>query len=459
MEIHYSLSDTELIDELRLRVDDIASSLMPDDAQLARVLVSLISDFDRMSVIRSGAVAGRDIEYNPKSDNSLEPQASPTNVYDMLKYQLSSLQVERRAKGDEIAPGSPPLLAVENEMLWSKIDDKLEMVLSLCKERTERLLCSSLESHLPPQYDLADYEFDDELPEYEQGPRTSIDSSDTKTRRSLQINTAMTTTEKMRLDLEAVTMAIDRLYIAAPQLHNQRVELKSSKLAAMEEARKAGGKSAVSEGKQRERELDYMLDLIGKASERKITDQSVVLEGGMGSRLEKARQRDVAKRDAFAEQLANHSNVGRLHTQDAILRPPRVKDPETRRMTLPEFFRSESQKSSEARPTPPQSAPRNHVIVKSPSMSHLRNRSRSRSAPSLSWLRPSSSKSSSATSARDEFKQSKSSKSRPSTAKADAPVQRRQFLRCLQSLIYRVTHTVPWQLCLMFIMWLNITKI
>jgi hypothetical protein len=94
-------------------------------------------------------------------------------------------------------------------------------------------------------------------------------------------------------------MAIDRLYMVTPQLHNQRVELKTSKVEEMEKARRAGTrqKSAVSEGKQRERdveELEGILDLI-EASDRKMTDQSVILDGGMKARLEKVRQRDIAK--------------------------------------------------------------------------------------------------------------------------------------------------------------------
>jgi hypothetical protein len=112
---------------------------------------------------------------------------------------------------------------------------------------------------------------------------------------------AATANEKMRLDLEAVTLAIDRLYLVAPQLLNQRVELKTSKLQEMEKARHAGRQShkpALPKGKQRERdveELENILDLIGKASERKMADQMVVLEGGMKSRMEKARQRDMEK--------------------------------------------------------------------------------------------------------------------------------------------------------------------
>jgi hypothetical protein len=420
IEIDPSLNDTELIDELRSRVDGLVSSLGPSDAQLARALVSLLSHFNRLSVIQSNTLSYNDTRAGLHS--LTDPSA---DVFDILKRQLSDLQVERKSIGDGVAPGSPPVLAVEIALLWSTIDQELEMVLALSKERAENLPRLSAE-HQPPQYDLADYEYEDIPPEYEYGgARSSLESSsDTKHRYSMQ-STISSPTEKMRLDLEAVTIAIDRLYMVAPQLHNQRVELKTSKVEEMEKARQAGTrpKSAVSEGKQRERdvkELEGILDLIGKASDRKMTDQSVILDGGMKARLEKARQRDIAKvkshlsyfnyyslvlqRDAFVEQLANHSDAGRLHSQDAVLQPAKVKDLDTP-MTLPEFLRESMTEAQQKEEDPKAllSLPEffkvpvpEHVLAKPPITGRIKKKSRSRSlsAPSLSWLRPSSSRSS-----------------------------------------------------------------
>jgi ubiquitin-protein ligase E3 D len=269
----------------------------------------------------------------------------------------------------------------------------------------------------------------------------------------------------MRFDLEAVTMAIDRLYMVAPQLHNQRVELKTSKVKEMEKARLAGqsssSKSTVSEGKQRERdvkELEGILDLIGKASDRKMTDQLVVLEGGMKARLEKARQRDLAKvrisnrdsmlsgeltesvqRDAFVEQLANHSDAGRLHAQDAVLQHPKSKDLDAP-MTLPEFLRESMTDCQQGRksadpddlltlhellrePTP------DHVAAKSPGIGRLKKKSRHRSmsAPSLFWLIPSSSKSSGSSSP------AKKPRSRPGTSMDTEPTTNCEFSRFVLS--------------------------
>jgi hypothetical protein len=103
--------------------------------------------------------------------------------------------------------------------------------------------------------------------------------------------------EKLRMDFDSVTMAIERLYLVAPQLHNQRVELKSSKLAQMERARLEGGQSqsSTAKGKQKAhdqdmRDLDHMFELIGKASDRRMTDQSVVMDSRQRTRLEQAKQ-------------------------------------------------------------------------------------------------------------------------------------------------------------------------
>lgn len=99
------------------------------------------------------------------------------------------------------------------------------------------------------------------------------------------------------MDFDAVMLAIERLYIVAPQLHNQRVELKSAKLAQMERARLEGPKvqPSLSKGKQKAherdmRDLDDMLELIRKASDRKLTDQSVVMDSRRMIRFRQARQ-------------------------------------------------------------------------------------------------------------------------------------------------------------------------
>ncbi|KAF7316507.1 hypothetical protein MIND_00169900 [Mycena indigotica] len=386
-------SDTALLNELRSRVDQMAPSLEPADAHLAESIVSLLTHFNQLSTLYSTDNTSRSMALHE------EPLLPPRDLFNTLKRQLSDLQIERQTSQHEpLPPNTPPVIAVEKTLLWSKIDEELDNVLALCKEHAERL------DHLPPQYDYDDLEHP---PQYDlQSPRASLEEP--KGKATLQSPTLATTNEKMRLDLEAVTMAIDRLYLVAPQLHNQRVELKSSKVAQMEKARKEGA-SSVARGKQKEndtRDLERMLELIGKASERTLKDQSVILEGGMKSRLERARQRDVAKREAFVEHLAGYSDARRFHQQDAILQPHRTKSPEAM-LTLPEFIRepipdSVRLQDPNAMLTLPEfvkEMPPPHVVERSspptpPSATRIKSRrSRSLSSPSLSWLRSSSSRS------------------------------------------------------------------
>jgi ubiquitin-protein ligase E3 D len=102
------------------------------------------------------------------------------------------------------------------------------------------------------------------------------------------------------MDLDAVTSAIDRLYLVTPQLHNQRVELKQRKVEELERAKHARPKSAEGKGKGKGKnrdtqELDTLLGMIGRASARRLNDQAVVVSEEMRMRMELARQRDAVK--------------------------------------------------------------------------------------------------------------------------------------------------------------------
>ncbi|KAJ6595623.1 HECT-like ubiquitin-conjugating enzyme-binding-domain-containing protein [Mycena vulgaris] len=391
-------TDGALINELQNRVDQMSHTLEPSDAHLAVSIVSLLSHFNRLSVIYSAAAQG--VPATTLEDLHSEPLYPPGDLFNTLKRQLSDLQVERQSSQQEsLPPNTPPVVAVEKALLWSKIDEELESVVAMCKERAERI------EHLPPQYDADDYELETP-PQYDSGSiRSGYDGS--KSKHNALHSPTLGGNEKMRLDLEAVTMAIDRLYLVAPQLHNQRVELKSSKLAQMEKARRQG--SSVSRGKQKEndtRDLENILELLGKASERTLKNQSVILDGGMKTRLERARQRDVAKREAFVEHLADYSDAGRFHGQDAVLQPTRTKNPEAM-LTLPEFIREglpdgvrvEDPKAMLTLPEFVKEMPPPHVLSPPPPptpASAIRKkpiRHRSLSAPSMSWLRSSASRS------------------------------------------------------------------
>ena len=410
IEVHESSSDSELFHELRSRVEHISLSLEPADALLANALVSLLSHFSRLSVIQASSSQPA-AQSRPSSSCEIGDSSSRANMFHVLKRQLGDLQIERLSSQQILPAGAPPVLAVEAALLWHRIDEELESVVAMCKDRTENRPSLDI---LPPQYDAADYQFETP-PDYESGDRASMD--DAKSRNAS--NSPPTTRqldEKMRLDLEGVAIAIDRLYMVAPQLHNQRVELKSSKLAQMERASREGTSSR--SGKEREadvHELENIFELLGKASERSLSDQKVVMEGELMGRLEKARLHDVVKvrsltnvcflplnitytqKQAFVEQLAKHSNAGRFHSQDAVLQP-RIKDPRAM-LTLPEFIREPMPRPEDAQAmlSLPEDDTTPHLDTKRPTSASgkvkKKLRNRSLSAPSLSWLRPSSAKS------------------------------------------------------------------
>jgi len=290
VEIAPAHNDAALLWELQDRIDrlfefsDESSSV---DVQLAKTLVSLLNCLHRLLSTRA-------------QDHILTPSLSATstpanpNAFDTLTRSLTELQNDRNL---HTPPHSNPVSMVENALLWSQMDMVLEQVITLCRRRRqtlEPLLLPSSSDIFPPEYDLAGSPTDEILPPYD-GPRSSFahEANDTKRPSFSQERLTSTTiqNEKMRLDLEAVTIAIDRLYLVAPQLLDQRVELGASKMAELEKARRTGN----NKGKKKQgdlRELEHMVDMIGKATGRKITEQTYVMDGDLKSRRERARRRE-----------------------------------------------------------------------------------------------------------------------------------------------------------------------
>ncbi|PFH48710.1 hypothetical protein AMATHDRAFT_76589 [Amanita thiersii Skay4041] len=399
-EYHNPTTDAELIQELRMCVERASLSLGYEDAALAKALVSLLSHFNRLSVI--GATASNTQEQSSISQSQGGHTFSPSDLLGTLTYQLSTLRRERLSSQPSIlGPSAPPVLVVEAALLWSRIDEELETLLSLCRERTEDLLIRSpTDSVFPPQYE-APYT-DEAPPEYNEEPRMSFDEGKGK-ETSQAGGSGRYMDEKMRLDLENITTAIDRLYCVAPQLHNQRAELKSSKLSQSEHERQQAASESASSNEADVRELDNILNLLSKASGRSLVDQSFVLDGGMQRLLEKVKNREQQEREAFVAKLVRHSGSRRLHSQDAVYQP-RTKDPNAL-LTLPEFIREPApseflKEDPNALLTLPEFVrepiPKNAKIG-TPELRELidlrgkkKSRTRSLSAPHLSWLRPSS---------------------------------------------------------------------
>ena len=291
--------NTTLLHELRERVEHVAPTLGSRDAQLAHALLSLLTHFHTLSSLycTPSATPGPS---RPVSTLHLNgSNATTSNPLTHLRRHLSDFQLERMSKGEaELSTSSrTPMLAVQTALLWTQIDEQMEIVLSLCRSSFD----DATNGHLPPQYDAADYDdniYVEGLPEYDPGDyESSIRRSKSLDKDSEGVSPTMScasANEKMRMDLEAVTQAIDHLYEVAPQLHNQRVELKKTKLEQMERARREG-KGKQLDGQSDERELERVLELIGKAADRKMVDQSVVMNEDMRARMERTKVRERLK--------------------------------------------------------------------------------------------------------------------------------------------------------------------
>ena len=358
------LDDESPAQELLRRVSSLSASLSdPEDAQLAQSLVSLMSNIHLLSDIqpshsipfdRRAASLVPTPTHDPFADGA-EVSLLGSSVYDTLSQRVISLQ-SRRSEERATEANALDDRAAEKKVLWSEVDRGLETVLRLCRQRTQsRNLSAGLphtlspyaqestsEDHLPPEYDPADYVEPESSkpPEYDPfkdpydihhvrpSPRSNV-------RHDPPLDA---TSEKMRLDLEGVASAIDRLYMVAPQLNNQRVELKKSKLQEMESARRTGsadssssdpfslvgrgqageqstrarltrrfasGSSVDMKGKGKSKdvldedekakraELDRMVELIGKTSgeNRRIDDQRVEF-GDLQARLQRSKARE-----------------------------------------------------------------------------------------------------------------------------------------------------------------------
>ncbi|CAE6405657.1 unnamed protein product [Rhizoctonia solani] len=430
-----------LLCELEQHIERCSELMDTKDARLARLLVTLLQFSSKLATLTPLSAS-----LSPPSNlaPSVSPNLSGAEVYNTLSQQASNIQLRLQDSKPGFVPSSS-VSATEKAMLWARVNHVLGEIQTLCHDRTVPTPFFSpyhsvdYDRTLPPEYDHD--EFEANPPVYETPSQPFVDFAQEKEKRSFEEQSihqgapshreSIVSSEKMKLDLDSVMMAIDRLYLVAPQLSNQRVELKGRKLEQMEFARVAGAieklvdtgrlddqratyrpNPALRKGKQRledQQDLDQLMSLIGQAASRTLDSQTVFVDD-MQARVARARQRDDAKRDAFVTQLAQHSSHGRLHAQDAVFSsPPKERDyssnlnsgvsdgsldsskePATidpnAMMTLPEFVKSHPGPP----PKPPSpvgaSNPGNPRLLKKSSKLGLQGRGRSNSAPPLAWL-------------------------------------------------------------------------
>ncbi|KAN0084280.1 HECT-like Ubiquitin-conjugating enzyme (E2)-binding domain containing protein [Tylopilus felleus] len=431
----HPLSEAALLSQLRDLVDAIAPSLDSQDATLAQAIVVLLLDFEQLPAslaLTSAQLVSRSESFQDNEIGTASFLESPYAIIASLQRQLSSLQ----PSGASAPSGSRPTPeeSVRTALLWARIDQQLETVVSLCRARAssppQRELTepsvtqppesrrwyndyrSSFDDALPPDYEceynhsplerppsyVADgnlYAFSGDKPTddkhlAEQYPPEKV-SPRVSTSRLLG-DTEITTEHdhtiaSHSLDLDRITHAIERLYVVTPQLANQRVELRKEKVMQMERAKQGKGKARTL-GDAADPELDKILDLLGRASAREIPDQSVVVDPRRIAREVGAADLEE-QRSKYLEHLVSRTSAGRLHSQDAV--PSLNRSYSSPGVAVqntdgdhPEV-QPEDKSSQDGKRASYPSAPTSGSTLEPPSE---RSRNRSLSAPHLAWLRP-----------------------------------------------------------------------
>ncbi|KIJ61613.1 hypothetical protein HYDPIDRAFT_137583 [Hydnomerulius pinastri MD-312] len=467
-----SSNEAALLTELHDLVDALAPTMDRRDAHLAQAIVALLLDLEQLPAslaltpAQAKSQAGSS-SAQPDEDKTIPSSRTAHALLSTLQRQLSSLQPSGPSDTEAGAESRPtPMQTIKSALLWTRIDEQLEAVVALCKDRAassspsqstatnhtadvlgaqsstsvngylDGIRAPSFDDHLPPEYE-SEYPYPYDMPPSyaaQAHARTSLEektpyemmnasqyppekvsaSTSTVTLAPPAQAEEMSQSDKApsasttALDLDLVTRAIDRLYAVAPQLADQRVELRREKIVQMEKAREGKGKGkarAIASDSVVDAELDKMLDLLGRASAREIPDQSVVIDPRRRGRGRGCSDLEE-QRNIYIEHLVQRSSVGRLHAQDATLTPGRsslgaLSTPATTSASTKDADKNAGasgstgdadtspegnklQDSERASSVKSQSGP----LPTLAHPTHKKSRSRSLSAPHLAWLRP-----------------------------------------------------------------------
>ncbi|WWD16681.1 hypothetical protein CI109_101111 [Kwoniella shandongensis] len=269
---------------------------------------------------------------------------------DTLAGHLHDLRSARTENGGD---DHPSIGAVREELAWARLESLSHAVMAIARGREGSEEPPSYEHHnghgqTQPHHALPRYE------EVEEGPqaRTSMEKPLEEDRKEIRHDTSSSShsaqKEKMLHELDAVTSAIERLYSVAPQLHDQRVEMRfpRQRLHTSSGAQYSSEADKIRIDKLKMRELEEIWEMIerthGKRLEsgqkvdgaqwqsrnrRKYLDQ--IVDRAESSRLEDqdsqmgtvdaelARARDLRNRDQFLREIIEQSAERRLSDQDA----------------------------------------------------------------------------------------------------------------------------------------------
>ncbi|KAL8292696.1 hypothetical protein RQP46_001308 [Phenoliferia psychrophenolica] len=422
-------SQDVLLDELESRIDSLP--LPAIDHDLASSLAQLLACIERLLAISLARVKSQppsspQLDRQHRHREEEPPAAAAEGVYATLEREARALQRDKelwtRNDADQLVGHAREVEMAERDLLWGRVDDLSERVGVLCRTRADLVAAAAAattatddtaaqgeegqekraewareaalfeEAH--PEPDLPRYSTDHHPPAYATATTTSADWEKPPLSPSTVPGSRTTshaaTSEKMALDLDSVSLAIERLYRVSPQLSNQRVDPSTRRVVREHQLAKLGNAiERLSRGrlddqraapsptgpldaseeeykrvrlqKRQDVALDRLIAQIDRAASRTLTDQRVDLAAmTITKRAGKEREKEQDERER-RDFILHHTGKGRLASQDAsfssgiVERFPRAPSP-SEPVTITEFFKTEASSSTpspSATPPPP----------------------------------------------------------------------------------------------------------
>lgn len=258
-----------------------------------------------------GASSSTPVGYQRLVDQLLELRTS----IDRAKSTAST----DRANVNNVSSLHPTVVKVRETLNLTRLETLCGIVTTLCEERLQAarkdLGIGMIPTDDPPVYSstkmaLTQSSFSgdrtvesehhsESLPSYvDERMHSTVDTKREKQERAPSVEHGRVldtvSNEKMLLELDAVTSAIERLYEAAPQLANQRADYRTSRAEPSDKGKERKKKQSFAEERVKEQELLTIWERIEKAhgnGRATTTAQSVEVEPGWEKRLQQERVR------------------------------------------------------------------------------------------------------------------------------------------------------------------------
>lgn len=205
-----------------------------------------------------------EVTYDLDSSDGSHVRHEPTDIsledsFEALEWCLADMQTATRGECDRThslsdrgASLHPAIYAVREELAWARLDSLSTAILAIVRDRRSfsdvddqmdgdvNRQNAAEEASLPPRYSFdgtSDGRTEKaDLPDYSDGPaeRTALaETGSTSILREKEAagplrRSVSAPREKMLLELDGLTEAIDRLHSAIPRLNDQRVEMRAS---------------------------------------------------------------------------------------------------------------------------------------------------------------------------------------------------------------------------------------